>query len=180
MVNVHEISLSKKLGIAMLGMLIAFTSLVSFAPKASAAGSTPGYYYTVNCRTTDVRNYRVDRTTTTANQSFSVGRFCLASTSGRFIAIFQTDGNFVLYDNGRPIWASGTNGRGATRLTLQNDGNIVIYNARTQPLWSSNTWGIYNSTNQNTLVMQNDGNLVLYQGGVNFLGRAIWATGTNR
>lgn len=180
MVNVQNISLSKKLGLGAAALVVAFMGTLSLVPKASAVSNTPGYYYTVNCGTTDVRNYRVDRTTTTANQSFPLNKFCLTSSSKRFMAIFQQDGNFVVYDNGRPIWASGTNGRGATRLTFQNDGNLVIYTARTQPLWSSNTWGIYNSTNQNTLVMQNDGNLVLYQGGVNFLGRAIWATGTNR
>jgi hypothetical protein len=65
-----------------------------------------------------------------------------SGTYGRSIqyAIFQSDGNLVIYDPGnRPLWASGTDNKGATRLTLQDDGNLVIYTAQNRPLWATNT-----------------------------------------
>ncbi len=54
-------------------------------------------------------------------------------------AVFQADGNFVVYDkDGRARWSSGTYGRGATRLFLQPDGNLVIY-SNNGALWASGT-----------------------------------------
>merc|ERR1712135_4207 len=44
-------------------------------------------------------------------------------------AVFQTDYNFVLYDaSGSPLWSSGIHS-GAARVTLQDDGNLVIYSS---------------------------------------------------
>ncbi len=58
-------------------------------------------------------------------------------------AIMQADGNFVLYAVVNqvqvPVWATATNGRGGTRLVMQNDRNVVIYNSANQAVWSSNT-----------------------------------------
>lgn len=54
--------------------------------------------------------------------------------------VFQSDGNLVTYGGGRPIWATNTAGRGATRFVIQNDGNMVIY-AGSRVLWASNTAG---------------------------------------
>lgn len=112
-------------------------------------------------------------------------------------AIFQADGNFVLYDfDKRPIWASNTMGRGAYML-LQNDGNLVMYDKQDKYVWSTKPIvrieapptterlikkGDYLAkgasavaTNKKYwLTMQEDGNLVLYK-----QGKAIWATGTN-
>ena len=61
---------------------------------------------------------------------------------------------------------------GKTRLTLQADGNLVLYrNDLGTPIWASGTAG----KPADRLTMQNDGNLVLYEAG----GAAIWATGTD-
>ncbi len=59
---------------------------------------------------------------------------------------FQSDGNLVVYSvdylfNFYSAWASGTNGKGATRLSLQDDGNLVIYTAAGKVLWASHTSG---------------------------------------
>jgi hypothetical protein len=43
-------------------------------------------------------------------------------------------------------------------LTLQSDGNLVLYDPNNVPLFASNTQGI----TPQALIMQNDGNLVLY------------------
>ncbi|WP_196139547.1 phosphatidylinositol-specific phospholipase C domain-containing protein [Aliikangiella sp. G2MR2-5] len=54
-------------------------------------------------------------------------------------AIFQGDGNLVVYDQyGNALWASHTHGSG-NRLILQGDGNLVIYNATGGAVWASNT-----------------------------------------
>uniref|UniRef100_A0AAR2J2B1 Bulb-type lectin domain-containing protein n=1 Tax=Pygocentrus nattereri TaxID=42514 RepID=A0AAR2J2B1_PYGNA len=75
-------------------------------------------------------------------------------------ALFQDDGNFVVY-GWKPIWASDTCGKAGTRLIMQGDGNLVLYIC--QPLWASNSW--QNSiTNDNSLFINNDGNLAVQRG----------------
>eukprot|EP01013_Petalomonas_cantuscygni_P024426 TRINITY_DN46052_c0_g1_i1.p1 TRINITY_DN46052_c0_g1~~TRINITY_DN46052_c0_g1_i1.p1 ORF type:complete len:312 (+),score=6.55 TRINITY_DN46052_c0_g1_i1:111-1046(+) len=62
-------------------------------------------------------------------------------------AIFQTDGNFVVYYIGTgpplPVWSTGTCGSGATRLVMQADNNLVMYRgSQTRPedaVWSTGT-----------------------------------------
>ena len=80
------------------------------------------------------------------NWNYSPGHWCMkASTlSGlKTEVIFQGDGNLVWYGANninvgidRVLWASGTNGRGAARLSFQVDGNIVIYTANNTVLWA--------------------------------------------
>lgn len=54
-------------------------------------------------------------------------------------AVFQEDGNFVVYDSSdNPLWAAGTYHK-ATYLSIQNDGNVVAYNGARQPVWATNT-----------------------------------------
>lgn len=93
------------------------------------------------------------------------------STTNGYLAVFQGDGNFVIYaPGGRAVFASRTTGTGADRLIMQGDGNLVIY-AGSRALWATGTGG----HGRTRLVMQGDGNLVLYRAD----GRATWATSTN-
>jgi len=55
-------------------------------------------------------------------------------------------------------------------LSMQRDGNLVLYNARRQPLWASNTPG----QRVEKCIMQRDGNLVLYL----LNGQPAWASNT--
>jgi hypothetical protein len=115
------------------------------------------------------------------------------SPNGRFRAIMQTDGNFVIYDQGSAIWATGTQGLWlpAYRLAVQPDGNLVIYGSSANdvslggygvcpaysaciPTWATGTYG--RGSAPYTLKMQDDGNLVLYDS----TSRAVWASGTQR
>ena len=90
----------------------------------------------------------------------------IVSSNKKWEAILQTDGNFVVYKNGKtPVWASGTHGHNPAFLIMQSDGNLVVYkgtgpNDNKGPLWSSDTHG----HNPAFLIMQNDGNLVMYKG----------------
>ena len=52
---------------------------------------------------------------------------------------FQHDSNLVLYDKTGPIWASMTHGTGASKLIVQNDGNVVLYTPSNKPVWATNT-----------------------------------------
>src|SRR5438105_2603374 len=119
-------------------------------------------------------------------------------------AIFQTDGNLVVYDvNGTALWNSGTSGTYAERLNLEDDGRIIIYKSA----WNSGTSnGQFNGTTYThpgcdvgigtgstgvlgsgqcfvspngrfELLMQADGNLVIYDRSVT-PNAPIWSTGT--
>lgn len=96
------------------------------------------------------------------------------SDDGRFYLIMQSDGNLVLYQrqNGthHPLWATGTDGHQVDQVSMQTDGNLVVYNPGGQALWNSRTPGNPDSI----LILQDDGNLVIYAPG----NRAIWATNT--
>jgi len=130
---------------------------------------------------------------TNGNLVLYYGRTPLWSTrtggfSVKFFAV-QNDSNLVLYDtSSRAIWwryvySIGTLRTGAKlypgrtvlssnrayRLTMQADGNLVLYRWSTA-LWSTQTHG----KNGAVAVMQADGNFVLYLGST-----AIWATNTH-
>lgn len=85
------------------------------------------------------------------------------SPDSRYFAMFQTDGNFVLYEAGtveRPIWSSRTQGTGANKCRFQDDGTIVIYKDAT-PL---KVFGRLPLPEMKTcfLKVQEDGSLVIY------------------
>jgi hypothetical protein len=60
---------------------------------------------------------------------------------------------------------------GRYTLTLQLDGNVVLYNGSNQAIWATNT----PRTSPANFIMQMDGNLVLYASS----GSPIWASNTN-
>jgi len=96
-----------------------------------------------------------------SNQAMSVGGWA---------AVMQTDGNFVVYANGRAQWSSGTGGRPGSSLLMQPDGNLVVYSPSNQPLWNSGTGDNPGSR----LLLQTDGNLVVYKAD----GTAAWSRTT--
>lgn len=92
----------------------------------------------------------------------------LVSADGRYTALVQGDGNFVVYGPAGVVWSTGTRSGSDSQLWMQSDGNLVLYGDGHQPLWSA---GSVPSVNDR-LTMQNDGNLVLYTGG----GVALWSS----
>jgi hypothetical protein len=56
-------------------------------------------------------------------------------------------------------------------LTLQGDGNLVLYTGAGAPIWASDTAG----SGAVRAIMQQDGNLVLYDAA----GDPVWATNTD-
>lgn len=108
----------------------------------------------------------------------------LVSANGRFSAVMQRDGNFVVYEHTasgqRALFDTATNRPPqGVKLEMQPDGNLVIYDAAGKPRWYSHTAGHDRPTQ---LVMQTDGNLVIYEGprpGVKQISTPIWSTRTH-
>nr|ADV35593.1 lily-type lectin-3 [Oplegnathus fasciatus] len=84
----------------------------------------------------------------------------LVSNNGQWKAIFQDDGNLVIY-GWKPVWASETAGTDAVRLCMQADSNLVMYNRVDTPRWATNTVGP--DCNMCRLQLTNDGRLVVYR-----------------
>lgn len=86
-------------------------------------------------------------------------------------AVLQSDGNFVVYKNSVPVWASWTGGTRASRLVMQPDGNLVLYNPAGAAVWASWTPG----RGPSSIYIQSDGNLAIY----NAQGQPTWNIGTH-
>jgi hypothetical protein len=114
-----------------------------------------------------------------AGQSLAAGDY-LSSPNGQYCAVLQDDGNFVLYWGCLPdkligaMWACDTVGVGVQSLSLQKDGNLVLYRDG-KPVWASNTAG---KSGNLFARMQDDGNFVLYQGTPDQPGTVYWDTAT--
>lgn len=88
----------------------------------------------------------------------------LKSANGQYVLTLQSDGNLVMYRGRAAVFATNTVGKPATRAVMQNDGNFVLYAGKT-PLWATGTQGRPGSY----LVVQNDGNLTVYDLGKSWL-----------
>nr|XP_046226637.1 mannose-specific lectin-like [Scatophagus argus] len=93
------------------------------------------------------------------NDELRKGDF-LVSNNGEFKAIFQDDGNFVIY-GWKPVWASDTYGSDAVRLCMQADCNLVMYNPQDEPKWHTNS--SKSSCNMCRLQLTDDGRLLVYR-----------------
>ena len=107
-----------------------------------------------------------------ADQSLGQGQ-SLTSLSGKNELRFQDDGNICLYYRGIPLWCTWTIGKNPDRLTMQADGNLVVYDTSNRPIWNS---GTAQYSGQNIYMRVEDyGNMVVY---ANWIYR--WATKTRR
>ena len=67
---------------------------------------------------------------------------CIPTPYYAHSADFQSDGNFVIYyvlqsnpQQKVPIWSTNTQGNPGSRLEVQNDGNVVIYDRNNRAMW---------------------------------------------
>ncbi len=102
----------------------------------------------------------------------------------------------MVYQDGRSVWATGTNGRTGAILRLQDDGNLVVVAPGNLPVWDrypdpppppgvTATLGsgqrldpgqrLTSSDGRYVFVNQGDGNIVLSD---TRYGKVLWATGT--
>jgi hypothetical protein len=76
----------------------------------------------------------------------ATGTFGPSVTTGEYPSAILTlqgsDGNLVIYNNGSPLWDSGTQGNNGDVMLFQPDGNLVIYTQDGLTLWSSHTYNM--------------------------------------
>jgi hypothetical protein len=96
----------------------------------------------------------------------------ISSQDLRHQLVMQSDGNLVLYSEGRVIWATYTVGATNPRLVMQSDGNLVLYSQGGRVLWANMRAG----RGPSFLTLQDDKNLVTYS----TTSGPTWATYTNR
>ncbi|XP_028425491.1 mannose-specific lectin [Perca flavescens] len=106
------------------------------------------------------------------NDELRKGDF-LISNNGEYKAVFQDDGNFVIY-GWKPVWASDTSGSDVFRLCMQADCNLVMYNKANGPKWQTNSHKS-GDCNMCRLHLTNDGKLVVYKEG-----DEIWSSANSR
>ncbi len=102
-----------------------------------------------------------------AGQSLSSGEFLKAEIASFFVA-FDNKGQICNYaseylNEDNVIWSSGnSSGHGPYKLTIQDDGNLVIHDADNKSLWVSNAVNKGGKGYYATVL--EDGNLVIYDG----------------
>lgn len=94
----------------------------------------------------------------------------LTSPNGRYKVTMETDGNLVMYDVDKPVWGSNTAGSGANITEMRDDGDLVIYHEGDKPAWSSRTRGHEGAV----LTLQDDRDLVVYAAD----GKKLWSSRT--
>ncbi|XP_071341993.1 B-type lectin plumieribetin-like [Trachinotus anak] len=93
------------------------------------------------------------------NDELRRGDYLLSNNKG-WKAIFQDDGNFVIY-GWKPVWASDTASTDAFRLCMQADCNLVMYNKSDTPRWHTDS--MRSSCNMCRLELTDDGKLLVYR-----------------
>ncbi|KAM7369753.1 hypothetical protein PAMP_011049 [Pampus punctatissimus] len=82
----------------------------------------------------------------------------LISNNGEWKAVFQNDGNLVIY-GWKVTWSSDTVGTDAMRLCMQADCNLVMYNENNTARWHTNS--VRDVPNMCRLYLTDDGKLLL-------------------
>ncbi len=93
------------------------------------------------------------------------------TTCNKYNLVFQNDGNLVLYNPNSNPIWATGTEGRAARMSVQADGNVVLYDFSNQPIWATNTTGNPGAF----LSLQTDGNLVVYTRNR----KPIFATGTD-
>lgn len=100
----------------------------------------------------------------------------LQSSNGKYQAVLQEDGNFVLYDNNqKAVWYTNTSNKQTSsnyNLLMQTDGNLVLYGENNSILWGAGTDGF--SGKNFSLKLNDDGSLVILSDG-----KTIWQMGAD-
>jgi hypothetical protein len=108
-----------------------------------------------------------------AGQTLKAGQRLMSANGAYILSLQEGDGNLCVYKyaNGKQgsfVWGSMKSGFKNAKLTMQTDGNLVVYNDKNESQWASNTHPFndakYNDSNNKPvkLVLENDGVLKLY------------------
>ncbi|KAF4071836.1 hypothetical protein AMELA_G00267470 [Ameiurus melas] len=127
----------------------------------SEKGTATSSFSLKNARKLHFLRRTMSRNFLSMNEELQKGDF-LISNNRKYRAIFQEDGNFVVYGYG-PVWASNTCGiTDAHRLIMQEDCNLVMYTP-SKPVWSTNT--NCSGVRRCRLTLHDDGFLVVENNG---------------
>lgn len=86
----------------------------------------------------------------------------LLSNNRQYKAVFEEDGNFVVY-GWKPIWSADTGKHpDAERIVMQGDCNFVMYTSSDKPVWHTNTAKSGGPHCTGRVVLQDDGALVVW------------------
>ena len=119
------------------------------------------HYFFPNGLTTDGSTFTQNNVLSDTDKSFIGGIYPFPQVSTRSVLYSDED----LYKNEYI-----TSQNGVYKCIMQSDGNLVVYQNNSTPLWSSGTYG----TGADRVIMQGDGNLVIYD--ANYT--AFWYTGS--
>jgi hypothetical protein len=94
---------------------------------------------------------------------------CLFSSTNNYRACLQYDAKLVIYSMKNDIiWSTPVlGGTQPYRLEMQSDGNVVVYDGQSKPIFASGNDPVWeekrrHSTGPYSLIMQDDGNFVAY------------------
>ncbi|XP_046880371.1 mannose-specific lectin-like [Hypomesus transpacificus] len=98
----------------------------------------------------------------------------LWSNNKEYKAVFQEDGNFIIY-GWKSMWNSDTAGqRDAWRLCMQDDCNLVMYKRDDKAMWHTNTH-TSNGGRMCRLWLRDDGTMVIEKDG-----EEVWSSAMSR
>lgn len=92
----------------------------------------------------------------------------ILSENGKYSLAFRLDGDLVISFHGFPIRKIYNDSTGA-RLSMETNGNLVIYDKNYESIWESGTANV-----GNYLLVQNNGNLII----VNSKEQTVWSQKT--
>ncbi|XP_064186938.1 B-type lectin plumieribetin-like [Anguilla rostrata] len=113
----------------------------------------------------------MSRNSLSMNQELRKGDY-LISNNREFKAVFQEDGNFVIY-GWKPIWSSDTASSEAHRLCMQEDCNFVMYKKNDDPMWHTSSYAP--GCNTCHIYLGDDGILVVERDA-----KVIWSSASSR
>ena len=134
----------------------------------------------------DGSHYRGDRLQ--QGESLRPGDY-IASDNLMAMLHMEHDGNVILAVNERMVWETGTGGRGATQMELQDDGNLVVQASDGRAIWDPRDLpsdqdraghaAYLAATPTWQLVIGGDGNLVAFNSQDQAEGGSWWQSGTD-
>lgn len=92
----------------------------------------------------------------------------LRSLNGKYIALMQNDGKFVVFDENKSITFETETRNMGEYLIMQDDGNLVIYKRHNEIIQTEqrrrlySIWDTHTQGKGDRLILQDDGNLVVY------------------
>uniref|UniRef100_A0A3Q0S7M2 Bulb-type lectin domain-containing protein n=1 Tax=Amphilophus citrinellus TaxID=61819 RepID=A0A3Q0S7M2_AMPCI len=97
----------------------------------------------------------------------------LVSENGNYKAVFQEDGNFVIY-GWSPVWNTATCGKKPHRILLQGDTNLVMYTDDDTPVWATGNHDFHDNSRMR-LTLTNQGHLIVQKNG-----KMVWSSANSR